>query len=46
VCGLSRAIVAVLTVATVALISLAVPSAAEMQHSAKTYRIGVLATSG
>lgn len=44
-CGLSRAIVAVLTVATVALISLAVPSAAEMQHSAKTYRIGVLATS-
>jgi putative tryptophan/tyrosine transport system substrate-binding protein len=45
VCGLSRAIVAVLTVATVALISLAVPSAAEMQHSAKTYRIGVLATS-
>ena len=43
--GLSRAIVAVLIVATVAISPLAVPSAAEMQHQAKIYRIGVLATS-
>jgi ribonuclease Z len=42
---LSRAIVAVFTVATVALSLLPVSFAAEMQHSAKTYRIGVLATS-
>jgi putative tryptophan/tyrosine transport system substrate-binding protein len=41
----SRAIVAVFTVATVALSLLPVSFAAEMQHSAKIYRIGVLATS-